>query len=131
MSESRPVLTANTIKPLINAVSMVTSITSIPTNINRISGISYDVSWTGTPTGTFTVQVSNTYVQNEDGSTAVIGNWNDLPSSSFQGTYPVPAGSAGHGMLDVVGTECAWVRIIYTAASGSGNLTVVPAAKVL
>jgi hypothetical protein len=75
--------------------------------------------------------VSNSYTQDANGNVANAGNWNTLPLSSFQGTYPVPAGSPGNGFLDVVGTEAAWVRIVYNAVSGTGNLTVIPAAKVL
>lgn len=126
----RPRIVPNLIRPLINAVSMATSITSAPTNIQGIPGISYDLRWTGTPTGTFQVQVSNSYAQDPEGNVTAAGNWNTLPTSSFSGTYPVPAGSSGNGFLDVVGTEAAWVRLVYTAVSGAGNLTVIPAAKV-
>lgn len=126
----RPLIVPNLIKPLINAASMATTITGPASIINRLPGISYDLSWTGAPVGTFQVQVSNTYSQNADGSVANAGNWNTLPPSSFQGTYPVPAGTADHGFLDVVGTEAYAIRLVYTATSGSGNLTVIPAAKV-
>lgn len=127
----RPLIAANINKPIVNAADMTSSITSPPTNINRIPGISYDLVWSGTPTGTFIVQVSNTYSQNPDGTVAAAGSWNTIPQASFTGTYPAPAGSSGFGFLDVVGTEAAWVRLVYTAASGAGTLTVVPAAKVL
>ena len=127
----RPRLIANNNKPLINAVSMASNITGPATNINGLPGISYDIAWSGTPTGTFTVQVSNTYTQDYEGNVINAGNWNSLPTASFTGTYPVPSGSAGNGFLDVVGTEAAWVRLLYTASGGAGNLTVVPAAKVL
>lgn len=127
----RPLIAPNTIAPLVNAVSTAADITSAPTYINQLPGISYDISWTGTTNGTFAVQVSNTYVQNPDGSTKVAGNWNSLPTVAFVGTYPVPAGSSGNGFLDVVGTEAAWVRLVYTRSSGTGAMTVVVAAKVL
>lgn len=128
---SRPLITPNLVAPLIDGESMATSITSRPTYINQLPGISYDLVWTGTPTGTFEVQVSNTYSQDALGNVLSAGNWNTLPTASFIGTYPVPAGSAGNGFLDVVGTEAAWVRLVYNATSGTGALTVVPAAKVL
>lgn len=127
---SRPTLYANTNKPLISAASMATSITGPATNINEKPGISYDLTWTGNPTGTFQVQVSNSYSQDNLGNAISAGSWNTLPSSSFTGTYPAPAGSAGNGFLDVVGTEAAWVRLVYTAGTGTGTLTVIPAAKV-
>jgi hypothetical protein len=128
----RPLIKPNLNEPLVNAVSMAAQIISTPTSINRIPGISYDLAWTGTPVGTFAVQVSNTYSQSPDGLTVLnAGNWNTLPTSSFSGTYPVPSGSAGNGFLDVVGTEAAWVRLVYNPGSSTGHLTVVVAAKVL
>lgn len=110
---------------------MATSITSNPTNINLLPGLSYDLVWTGAPVGTFSVQVSNTALFDSEGNyIAGSGNWNTLPTSSFQGTYPVPAGSPGNGFLDVFGTEAAWCRLVYNATSGTGSLTVVVSAKV-
>ena len=127
----RPLIAPNLLNPLINAQSMATSITGPATIIQRLPGISYDISWTGTPTGTFQVQVSNTYSTSQNGTEASSGNWTTLPAGAFQGTYPVPSGSPGNGFLDVVGTEAYAVRLVYTASSGTGTLTVVPAAKVL
>lgn len=129
MSE-RPRVTANSITPLINAQPMATSIIGPPTNINGLPGISYDISWTGTPAGTFQIQISNTYQPTGNGSQTSVGTWITIPSTLFNGTYPFPAGSSGNGFIDVVGTEAAWVRLQYTASTGSGSLTVVPAAKV-
>ena len=128
---TRPYIAPNLQKPLVNGVSMTSQVISTPTDIQNIPGISYDIAWTGTPVGTFAVQVSNTYAQNPDGSTQVAGNWNTLPTSAFTGTYPVPNGSAGNGFLDVVGTEAKWVRIVYNPGSSTGTLTIVPSAKVL
>lgn len=127
----RPIVAPNLNKPVISAGDMSTaSLTSLITIIQRIPGISYDIVWSGTPTGTFSVQVSNTVTLNPDGTAATAGNWTTLPVASFAGTYPVPSGSAGNGFLDVVGTEAYAVRLLYTRVSGSGNLTVVPCAKV-
>lgn len=126
----RPLIKANTQDPLVDEASMATSITSPPTNINRLPGLAYQVVWTGSPVGTFTVQVSNDYVEGPQREVLNAGNWDDLPTSSFSGTYPVPAGSPGHGMLDIVGTEVAWIRLVYNSTSGTGNLTVIPSAKV-
>jgi len=127
----RPLITPNLNKPLVNAASMASNVTSAATIINRLPGISYDVSWTGTPTGTFSVQVSNSYAQGPDGSVSNAGNWSTLPGAAFIGTLPAPAGSPGNGFIDVVGTEAYAVRLVYTASGGSGNLTVLAAAKVL
>jgi hypothetical protein len=126
----RPLIKPNILAPIINAVSTAASITGAPTIIQRLPGISYDVSWTGTTTGTFSIEVSNTYTQNPDGTTANAGNWTALPAASFVGTMPAPAGSAGTGFIDILGTEAYAIRIVYTRVSGTGTLTVVPCAKV-
>jgi len=126
----RPLIKPDLTKPLLNAVSMASDITSLPTIIQRLPGISYDIAWTGTPTGTFQIQVSNTVTLNLDGTLQNAGNWTTLPTSSFSGTYPVPAGSTSNGFIDVVGTEAYAVRIKYTRSSGTGTLTVLAAAKV-
>jgi hypothetical protein len=128
---SRPFIAPNTLIPIINNVSMATNIIGPATIIQMLPGISYDIAWTGVPVGTFQVQVSNTYSVANNGAVYNAGSWSTLPTSSFSGTYPVPAGSPGNGFLDVVGTEAYAVRLVYTAASGSGNLTVVAASKVL
>jgi hypothetical protein len=128
---SRPLLAPNSVLPLVNAVSTGANITSPVTIIQMLPGISYDIAWTGTTNGTIDVQVSNTYRQNADGTVAVAGNWTTLPHASFAGTYPTPAGSPGSGFLDVVGTEAYAVRLVFTRASGSGTMTIVPCGKVL
>ncbi len=133
----RPLIAPSNDQPLIgigskyNSGSMAGSITGPASIIQRLPGISYSVVWSGTPTGTFTVQVSNDYSENRDGSVRNAGSWSDLPSSSFQGTYPAPAGSGGNGMLDVNVTNVYAIRLNYTRVSGTGQLTVIPCAKVL
>lgn len=127
----RPIIAANSVTPLINAVTTGADITGPATIIQFLPGISYDISWTGTTHGTISVEVSNTYSQNSDGTVKNAGNWTILPAASFSGTYPTPAGSAGNGFLDVVGTEAYAVRLIFTRIDGTGTMTVVPCAKVL
>ncbi len=107
------------------------SITGPASIIQILPGISYSLVWTGTPTGTFAVQVSNDYSENTNGTVKNAGTWSTLPTSSFQGTYPVPAGSGGNGMLDVCVTNVYAIRLVYTRVSGSGQLTVIPCSKVL
>lgn len=128
----RPLIAPNLNKPVVNAGDMSqATVTSQVSIIQRLPGISYDIAWTGTPTGTFAVQVSNTYTQNPDGTAANAGNWNTLPSAALIGTLPAPAGAPGNGFIDVIGTEAYAIRLVYTKTSGTGSLTVVPSAKVL
>jgi hypothetical protein len=96
------------------------------TIVKMLSQISYDFSWTGSPTGTFNVQVSNSYTQDESGNVANPGTWDNLPLSA-----PTNAtGSAGNGFVDIFGTGSYAMRVTYTAGSGSGTLTVTINAKV-
>lgn len=129
----RPFIRPSIFQPLINAASTAATITSPPISINKLGALSFDMAWTGTTAGAFTVQVSNSYSPNTEGSGTpqAAGSWNTLPTSSFSGTYPVPAGSAGNGFLDLVGTGAAWARLVFTPSSGTGTLTVLVAAKVI
>jgi hypothetical protein len=127
----RPLIVPNINQPLISGQSMATSFNGPASIIKHLPGISYDIAWTGTPTGAFTVQVSNSYSVDSKGNPANAGNWYTLPSSSFTGTLPAPSGSAGTGFIDVLGTEAYAVRLVYTASSGTGSCTVLPAATVL
>jgi hypothetical protein len=127
----RPLIAPNLNFPLISSAPMTGNIISTATIIQRIPGISYDIAWIGVPFGTFSVQVSNTYSQNPNGSVANVGNWNTIPSTLFVGTFPVAAGAPGNGMIDVVDTEVYAVRLVYTFVSGTGTLTVLVCGKVL
>ena len=120
---SRPVFTPFQV---ITNDSMASSVTSAVTIVKMLSQISYDISWTGTPTGAFSVQVSNTYSQNADGSVQNPGNWTTLTLS----TTPSATGSAGNGFIDIYATGAYALRLVYTAAGGSGVLNAVISAKV-
>lgn len=127
----RPLIVPNTNKPLINAVSTGASITGPATVIKQLPGISYGIVWTGTTLGTFSVQVSNDVLFDAQGNEiSGSGHWDTLPPSSFTGTLPAPAGTPDHGFIDVLGTEAFAIRLLYNRTSGTGTLTVFPAAKV-
>lgn len=114
--------------PVITNGNMASStITSAVTIIKKLSMISYDVSWAGTaPVGALSVQVSNTYTQNADGSVRNAGNWTTL-------TLSAPAtvsGTPGNGMIDVDATGAYAMRLVYTRTSGTGLLQATVNAKV-
>lgn len=112
--------------PVITNATMTGTVTSLPTVIQKLSQISYDISFTGTPTGNFTVQVSNTYSLNADGTVRNAGNWTTLTLSSST----TASGSAGNGFIDVDATGAYAIRLIYTASGGTGILNATIAAKV-
>jgi len=112
---------------------MATSLISAVTVIQNLSMISYGVSWAGaTPVGTLSVQVSNDYSQNSDGSVRNAGTWNTVvlnvggtPST----TIPV-SGNTGNGFIDVDQIAAYAMRLIYTAGSGTGLIQATVNAKV-
>jgi hypothetical protein len=105
---------------------MSAPIVSEVTIVKMLSQISYDISWTGNPTGTFAVQVSNTYTQDSNGNVVHAGNWDTLPLSA----PTAAAGAPGNGFIDIFGTGSHAMRMIYTPISGTGVLSITISAKV-
>jgi hypothetical protein len=112
---------------------MSANITSLPTIVQKLSMISYAVTWTGTtPIGTISVQVSNDYSQNADGSVANAGTWNTI-TFEYNGTAvtSVPVtGNTGNGFVDIDATAAYAIRLIYTRTSGTGAMGVIVNGKV-
>lgn len=113
---------------VISAGSMATSLTSAVTIVQKLSMISYDVTWAAgsSPVGVISVQVSNSYSQNEDGSVKNAGSWTTLTLSSALAI----SGNTGNGFVDIDATGAYAIRLVYTRTSGSGTLNVVVAGKV-
>lgn len=102
-------------------------IISLPTIIQNISMLSYDISWAGTaPVGVMSIQVSNSYSQNADGTIRDGGNWTTVPLSSV----PTVSGNTGNGFIDVDALGAYAVRLVYTRTSGTGLMTAIVTAKV-
>lgn len=108
--------------------SMAASITSAPTIIQNMSMVSYDISWASgsTPVGTMSVQVSNTYSQNSDGSVRNAGSWTTIDLSSV----PAVSGNSGAGFIDIDEIAAYAIRLVYSRVSGSGTMTAVINGKV-
>jgi hypothetical protein len=102
------------------------NIISEVTIIQKLSMISYDVSWAGTaPVGSMSVQVSNTFTQNGDGTVRNPGNWTTLVLSA-----PAPvSGNSGNGMIDIDATGAYAIRLVYTRGSGTGLMNATISAK--
>lgn len=107
--------------------SMAGNLTSLVSIIQNLSLMSYSVTWSGaTPIGAVTVQVSNDYTQNGDGTVANAGTWNTLPLSAT-GTV---SGNTGTGFIDITENAGYALRLVYTAASGTGVLNAIFTSKV-
>lgn len=121
---SRPILAPFSV---IEDGDMSGNIISDITVIQNTSMIAYEVSWSGTtPIGEMSVEVSNTYTQNADGSQRNPGEWTAIPMSD---TADV-TGNTGTGFIEIEGLSAYAVRLVYTRTSGTGTMNAVIAGKV-
>lgn len=82
------------------------TISSVPTNVQNEDAIGIQLNWTGTPTGTITVQVSTDNV-----------TYNSL---TFNPVLDQPTGSAGGYYINLDSAGFFWVKLVYTNSSGVG-----------
>lgn len=121
--------------PVINAKSMATSLTSDVTVIQKLSMPSYSYSWTGaSPVGAVSVEISNDYSQNLDGSVKNAGTWTAIyfqlnGGSTLVNSAPV-TGNTGNGFIDVPITGAYAIRTRYISTSGTGTLIAIINCKV-
>ena len=105
-----------------SGTDLSTNQTSYDLFLSNIFNYSIQLVFTGSPVGTFKLQCSNdqgnpvTPTQTEQNSGVV--HWTDVASSSTS------VSGAGNILFDVQNTGYRWVRVVYTASSGSGTLTV-------
>lgn len=92
-------------------LSGTASNTSVVVETKYLDNIGIQLEWTGTPNGSFDVQISSD-------STVAPGNWISLPYTPAI----APAGSASNGYIDVNQTSAQWMRVVYTNTSGTGTL---------
>lgn len=102
---------------LVNNVSMTTSITSDSIPCQWKDNVGIQVVWTGTPTGTIDIQVS----MDPDNL-----GWQSVP---FDPTPDQPAGSSGSDWYEINQTPAGYVRLVYTASSGTGTMKAKISAK--
>ena len=106
---------------------MAGDLTSAVTIIQKLSLISYSVSWAGSsPVGVMSVEVSNDYSKNSDGTVNNPGTWNALPLS---GTTNV-SGNSSTGFIDIELNAGYAIRLKYTRTSGTGTMQALVNAKV-
>lgn len=125
-SNLRPVI-------VLNAASMAVNQTSSVTIMQSLTKLSYAVSWTGTsPVGTISIQGSNDYSVYPTGAVNNTGTWSTLTvtyGGSNLSSISI-SGNSGSGIIDIGSTSLYAIRLIYTAGSGTGNITVVANGKV-
>lgn len=98
----------NNLYQLLNGVAMTSTTTfhSDPLPVMNVDNIGIELSWTGTPTGTFSIEASNSQLA-----------WITL---TFNTALTQPAGSANSIGLDINQFPFYYIRITYTNASGTG-----------
>lgn len=105
----------------IQAGNMSGTLTSSVTTISGLDNVAIQLSWTGTPTGTFQVQGSLDYSAPNlayGGPVLNAGVWTPLAFS----TPPVASGAAGSIFLDLNQLSFPYIRVVYTPTSGTGSL---------
>lgn len=112
---------------------MSASITSNPTILQSLTIGSYAYSWSGTsPIGGVSVQVSNDYALNPDGTVKNAGTWVaiyfTLNGSTVVNSAPL-SGNTGEGVIEW-STGCYAIRTLYTRVSGTGTFHSVVNGKV-
>jgi hypothetical protein len=127
---SRPILTPFTVIGGDSDIdgSMAANITSSPTIMQNLSMVSYDISWSGTsPIGEISVEVSNTYSQNVNGSVRNPGTWSALPMNASTAV----TGNTGSGFIDIDANAGYAIRLVYTRISGTGTMLATVNGKVM
>lgn len=104
-----------------STLDMGASFTSKPIYLGHISDYSIQLIFTGSPVGSFSLQVSNDAgrisANSEANQYAGVSNWTDLMGSSQSIT------ASGDHTWVAKGAGYLWVRVVYTRVSGSGTLT--------
>lgn len=112
---------------------MSASITSNPTILQSLTLGSYSYSWSGTtPVGAISVEISNDYALNPDGTVKNAGTWTAvyvvLNGATTVNSIPL-TGNTGEGMVEW-STGAYAIRSKYTRTSGIGTLQVIVNGKV-
>lgn len=112
---------------IVNGDMSQASLTSTVTNITYLDDIGLQFNWTGSPVGTFQVQVSADHAQDFNNNVTVAGNWIPLTFTYYNGTAFVTSTTLSTSLgspyyLDLALLSAPWIRVVYTMASGSGTL---------
>lgn len=119
--------------PVIVNGDMSGDLVSDVTILQSLSGASYEISWSGSsPVGTVSVQVSDTYSLNPDGTEANAGIWTSVYMNVNGVASQTIAVSVNTGSIfaDVTKTIAYAIRVIYTRVSGTGTMQATVSGKV-
>lgn len=109
--------------PIITAGNMTGNLTSLVTSIEYLDNVGMQFNFTGTPSGTFAVQVSADYEQDTYGNVTNSGNWISLSLNPV----PTASGAANSLYLDLNQLSAPWIRSTWTSTA-TGVQTIHPVA---
>jgi hypothetical protein len=110
------------------AVSGTATYTSTVVEIENLDNVYLQLESSGTMTGSYTVQVSNDYNQDNQGNVINAGQWVTLtlsPSPTVAAGSPSPIG------IDCNQLGAPFLRVQYTNASGTGTVNAYVSGKML
>lgn len=93
---------------IINAGDMSASVSSAAIDVSLQDDIGLEIAWTGTPTGTITINASN--------------NGGTFYSLTFATALTQPSGSASGIVVALANYPFTYLKVTYTRSSGSGSL---------
>ena len=102
------------------------SLTSTIIDTRGLHALALQFVFTGTPTGTFTVQGSLDYCM-DNVHTPNAGTWTALNIDPA----PVASGASGNILIDLVAFGAPYIQVIYTSSGGAGTLNVMASGKVI
>lgn len=103
------------------------TITSNVVEIQYLDNVFLQLNSSGTPNGTFDVQVSSDHVEDIEGNVIVAGNWISLVLSPS----PVLIGAPLNIGIDLNQLGASYLRVQYTNTSGSGIVNGFVSGKML
>lgn len=103
-------------------MSSTNQINSAVQNVQNFDNLGLEIAWTGTPTGTITVNgaINNPHL-------TPYSDTNPIPANNALTFDPVlnqPGGSAGGYLIDLNQFPFPYIQVQYVNASGSGTLNV-------
>lgn len=97
-----------------------TVVTSNVVDTRYLTNLYLQISYTGTPNGSFSIQASMDYVPNPAGGAGIVaGTWIDIGANIANA-----AGGAGAVGVNIANEGYAFLRLVYTNTSSTGSLDV-------
>lgn len=105
------------------------TVTSLVLNIQGLDNIGIQANIaSGTPTGTFDVQVSADHKEDNLGNVITAGNWVSIGTTYRQA---ITSGSPAQTYFDLNQLSSQYVRLLYTKGSGTGSIDAFAVGKMI